>query len=426
MKNLKRSKKRYRTTVISLVISIVLFLATSGFVSYMFGGFNTVYTTVDYDYAIVLNKLEKQKQEEILQKLRTGNVEKLTGYEEEYKDLEIPSSKLNEKLKQAINEENKKYGEEEIKEKYNLTAKITVLDEKAYQKYLKQLGLNELKEDEFILVNYANLLTSYQLETEVLNVKEKEEIISPVYSYEYNEETGEMMQKEDGTRKIKIAKITKELPFGMQENTIPNAVIFITSYDNFKKMQKEDEETYGMQIAIKTNNITEFEENLKQLQEEEPNAGLNNSYNIKEQIQQMKNLKLIIEIFLYGFIFLISAIGVSNVFNTISTNIGLRRREFANLKSIGMTNKQFKKMLDLECVFYGTKALLYGLPLGVFVCFLLNQAFGNMVTFLFEIPWTSILISIIAIYFVVFATMLYASRKVKKENIIDVIRDDNV
>ena len=140
----------------------------------------------------------------------------------------------------------------------------------------------------------------------------------------------------------------------------------------------------------------------------------------------MKNLKLIIQIFLYGFIFLISAIGVSNVFNTISTNITLRRREFANLKSIGMTNKQFKQMLDLECIFYGSKALLYGLPLGILVCYLLNNAFSDMIEFMFRIPWKSIMICVVAIYLVVYVTMVYASRKVKKENIIDVIRDDNI
>lgn len=425
MKNLKRSKKRYRTTVISLVISIVLYLATSGFVGYMFGGFDTVYTTVDYDYAIVLNQMEKEEQETILQKLRTSNVDKIVGYEQQYKTLEISSSLLNEKLKQAINEENKKYGEEEIQENHTLSARITMLDKQTYDAYLKQLGLNELKEEEYILVNYANLLTSYKMETEVVNVKEKDKIVSPNYQYTYDEETGESQREQKGEFTVKIAKVTKQLPFGVEENTTPNSVILITSYENFKKIQKE-EDSYGMQIAIKTNNITEFEEELKFLQEQEQNTGLKNAYNIKEQMEQMKNLKLIIEIFLYGFIFLISAIGVSNVFNTISTNIGLRRREFANLKSIGMTNKQFKKMLDLECVFYGTKALLYGIPLGILVCFLLNQAFGNMISFLFKIPWSSIFISIIAIYIVVFATMLYASRKVKKENIIDVIRDDNV
>lgn len=424
MKNLKRSKKRYRTTVISLVISIVLYLATSGFVGYMFGGFNTVYTTVDFDYLIILNEMEKNKQEEILQKLRTNNVNKLIAYQEQYKAIEIPSEKLNDNIKQAINEENKKYGEEEIKDKHTISAKITMLDEKTYEQYLKKLGLKELRENEYILINYANLLTSYQMETEVLKYTEKEEIVSPTSSYIFDNEKEEIREY-TGNINIKIAKITKELPFGMQENTTPNAVIFITSYENFKKIQNENS-NYGVQVAIKTNDVKAFEEDLKLLQEENKDIGLENSYNIQEQMQQMKNLKLIIEIFLYGFIFLISAIGVSNVFNTISTNIVLRRREFANLKSIGMTNKQFKKMLDLECVFYGTKALLYGIPLGIGVCFLLNRAFGNMFSFIFEIPWSSILVCVVAIYFVVFATMLYSSRKVKKENIIDVIRDDNV
>lgn len=426
MKNLKRSKKRYRTTVISLVISIVLFLATSGFVGYMFDGFDTVYATADYDYAILLNKMERQKQEEIFQKLRTGKVEKLTAGKQEIMRLEIPSSKLNETIKQAFNEENEKYGMEKIGEKYDLTAKIYVLDEKTYQDYLKKLGLKELKEEEYILVNYVNLLTSYQLESEVLTYQEQEEIVSPIYEYDYDEKTQEVIEKQTGTRRLKIARVTKEIPFGIAENTLPGSAMFITSYSNFEKIEKENDDNSGMEVMIKTSDVQEVEENLTLLQEEYPNVGLENGYNVKEQMQQMKNLKLIIEIFLYGFIFLISAIGVSNVFNTISTNIALRRREFANLKSIGMTNKQFKKMLDLECIFYGSKALLYGLPLGILVCFFLNQAFGNMFSFLFEIPWKSILISVIAIYFVVFVTMLYASRKVKKENIIDVIRDDNV
>lgn len=431
MKNLKRSKKRYRTTVISLVISIVLYLATSGFVGYMFGGFNTVYMTVDYDYAIVLNKMENQKKQEILQKLRNASVEKLTGFQMKYQTLEIEVQKLNTKFKDALNENNKKYGmpligEKGEKETYPLRAEIISLDEQTYQQYLKQIGLNELKENEYVLINYANLLASYQLETEVVNYKENEEIVSPIYKYIYNEETGESKKEELETMTLKIAKVTKELPFGIDENRLPGTVYFITSCDNFEKIEQEENETIGTQIAIKTTSITEFEEKLKNLQEEYQNSGLENAYNIKDQIEQMKNLKLIIEIFLYGFILLISAIGVSNVFNTISTNIALRRREFANLKSIGMTNKQFKKMLNLECIFYGTKALLYGIPLGILICFLLNLAFGNMISFLFEIPWKSIIISIVAIYFVVFTTMIYASRKVKKENIIDVIRDDNV
>lgn len=143
-------------------------------------------------------------------------------------------------------------------------------------------------------------------------------------------------------------------------------------------------------------------------------------------MEQQRNLKLVIQIFLYGFIALISAIGIANIFNTISTNINLRRREFAMLKSIDMTDKSFKKMLNLECIFYGTKALFYGIPIGILICYFINQGFGNLVEFTFGLPWLSIIISIVAVYLVVFSTMIYSSRKVKKENIIDVLRNENV
>ena len=148
--------------------------------------------------------------------------------------------------------------------------------------------------------------------------------------------------------------------------------------------------------------------------------------NVKELIQTQRNLKIVINIFLYGFIGLISAIGIANIFNTISTNIHLRKREFAMLKSIGMTQKGFKKMLDLECIFYGTKALLFGLPIGILVCYLLNRGFGNAIEFAFSLPCSSIIISIVSVYLVVFITMLYSSSKMKKENIIDTLRDENV
>ena len=149
-------------------------------------------------------------------------------------------------------------------------------------------------------------------------------------------------------------------------------------------------------------------------------------YSIKEEMQLMNNLKLIIQIFLYGFIVLISLIGISNIFNTITTNVNLRKREFANLKSIGMTDKAFNKMMNLECLLYGTKALLFGLPIGCVMCYLLSKAFSNEIMFMFKMPWSSIAIVIVAVYSIVFMTMMYAKNKIKKDNIIDVLRDDNI
>lgn len=426
LKNLKRSKKRYRTTVISLVISIVLFMATTGFVGYMFEGFDTIYKTVDFDYEIRLNKTEKT--DELYEKISNiEEIEDIIKYKYKGKTIEVPVNKLNEKLKNTINGQRKKNGVQLLNENgtYNLEGYIYCLDEKTYKDYLKQVGISKLKQDEFILVNYANLLQEYKIETQILNYKNGDEVQVTRYKYEYDEYGDEIEKTEYGSFKMKFAKITEKLPFGIEGSSFIGNTIIITSKENFEKINKDDIDITET-VRIKTKDVAVLEEQIEMLKEKYPNEDLENTINIKEQIEQMKNLKTIIQIFLYGFIFLISAIGVSNVFNTISTNITLRRREFANLKSIGMTNKQFKQMLDLECIFYGTKALLYGLPLGILVCYLLNNAFSDMIDFMFKIPWNSIIICIIAIYAVVYVTMVYASRKVKKENIIDVIRDDNI
>ena len=62
LKNLKRSRKKYRTTVISLMISIILFISVSGFVGYMYGGFDSMYRSVDYDYLMRVYGEDKDNQ----------------------------------------------------------------------------------------------------------------------------------------------------------------------------------------------------------------------------------------------------------------------------------------------------------------------------------------------------------------------------
>lgn len=54
-------------------------------------------------------------------------------------------------------------------------------------------------------------------------------------------------------------------------------------------------------------------------------------------IEMMNSTTLIMQVFLYGFITLMALISVANIFNTVSTSIDLRRKEFAMLKSVGVT-----------------------------------------------------------------------------------------
>jgi len=146
----------------------------------------------------------------------------------------------------------------------------------------------------------------------------------------------------------------------------------------------------------------------------------------KEVVREMNRTRTVIAIFLYGFVSLIALIGVTNIFNTISTNVALRRREFAMLKSVGLTPAGFNRMLNYECIFYGVRALLFGLPVGVAISFWMYRSIGNIIEFGFTLPWTEILVCTGAVFAVVFATMLQASARLKKENIVDALKEENL
>lgn len=147
--------------------------------------------------------------------------------------------------------------------------------------------------------------------------------------------------------------------------------------------------------------------------------------NMEAQMKQERAMILVIKIFLYGFISVITLIGVTNIFNTITSNMELRQKEFAMLKSVGMTKKEFNRMINLETIFYGTKSFAYGTALGMIGTFLLNQAFeGGNDSFYF--PVSAIVISALAVFILVFVIMKYSIRKINRQNTIETIRKDNI
>lgn len=426
LKNLKRSKKKYRTTVISLMISIILFVSVSGFVGYMYNGFDSLYKSVDYDYSIYVygaqDEAQKQVKKELKDKIeQSKNIDKLSIVESIYAYTELNKDRLDTNMQKAIREKEqvKQYFYEEDG-KYRIGVNVITLNEKQMEEYLKQVGIKKLEDNQVVLINYVNLLMSAKIEGNLTNFKEKENITLNAEIREKQNSNVDEIKYKKVTKNFEIVKVTDKMPFGVSNTDNPTLIAITTN----KGIENLSNDIYtNMYFTAKEEGA--LEEELKEIEKNTTSLSIYIE-NVKEIIQQQRNLKLIINIFLYGFIALISAIGIANIFNTISTNINLRKREFAMLKSIGMTEKGFKKMLDLECIFYGTKALLLGLPIGIFICYLLNQGFGNLIEFTFSLPWASIIISIISVYFVVFITMLYSSSKMRKENIIDTLRDENI
>ncbi|MBR6476600.1 MAG: ABC transporter permease [Lachnospiraceae bacterium] len=149
-------------------------------------------------------------------------------------------------------------------------------------------------------------------------------------------------------------------------------------------------------------------------------------YNYDKTVQGRRMISRIVSVFAYGFILLISLVSIANVFNTISTNVAHRRREFAIFKSMGLSNKGITKILNIECLIYGLKSIVFGLPLSIPVTYVMYMFTRNAFSVPFSIPWYSVLIASVSVFIVVFVTMLYASGKIKKDNTIDALRNENV
>lgn len=152
-----------------------------------------------------------------------------------------------------------------------------------------------------------------------------------------------------------------------------------------------------------------------------------NYVNLKEELKLMRNLVFCIKLLVYVFITLVTLIGVTSVFNTINTSIHLRRKEFAMLRSMGLSSHGFNKILLFESLFFGLKSLLYALPVSFGVIYLLYQSFKGMTDFdMILIPYDSILLVIVGVFIIIIISTVYATRKIRKENILEAIREENI
>ena len=205
---------------------------------------------------------------------------------------------------------------------------------------------------------------------------------------------------------FKVGDITDIRPYGIEKSYYDGGYL-IVNLDYYKDMNFK-----LRYILIQSSNSDGFVDELKSI-------NIDNGYfNISEQVKEEKSMVLIIKIFLYGFITVITLIGV--------TNMELRQKEFAMLKSIGMTKREFNRMINLETIFYSTKALMYGIAFGMIGTFALYKAFSVKFESGIYIPVKPILISVIAVFILVFIIMKYSIGKINKQNTIETIRNENI
>ena len=394
-KNLKRNKKKYRTTVISLVVSISIFISLSSFLDYGGKIVNVYYKDLGYDISVYDGTVENYN--EII---KLDNVEEYS-----YSYMTEGSVDIN------------KYGSEfgkRIAEDSEETNSITIvlINNDYFKKFIEHLGIQS--------TNYKDIAI---LEDDAYEYIDEKTVFENYYSLKTGDSI-EVTLTNGEKRTVKISKKTDERPMGYK-NVYSNGGYLFVSEDFIQ--DKSDEKSFHMgSLVIKSQNPDELENEINNLKK------TNNLYsklyinNISKYVEENKKIILLISIFLYGFIAVITLIGVTNIFNTITTNMILRSKEFANLKSVGMTTKEFNRMIRLESILYGLKSLLIGIPLGLIGSYCIYNGIAKGLDFGYILPLKSIIIAIIFVFIIVGLTMKYSLNKINKQNIIETIREDNI
>jgi hypothetical protein len=419
LKNIKRNKKKYRVTIVSLFISIVLFISFSSYMNYTIDTASSVMGEVPYDYQIsyfgddndidALDKISEIIKSNDVKEYISYSASNLSiignyTYSDEYLDF----------YKSA-------YGDDGIKALTNLKYQyisIYILDDISYNKYKELIGLDK---DSVILLNKFKGV-SYGNNKRVnydIPVINNGDINIKICNFDDNEEDVDTTKY--CNKKIDNIFVTNKSFDLIEEFSYMSDFKLIVNkklYDNIS-----DSGTHYTQFNI----ISDNTDNIDKLTKELDKYDNVNYTNVKESMKQANNMILVIKILMYGFIGLVTLIGVTSVFNTISTSMALRKREFAVLRSIGLTRKGFNKILFFESLFFGLKSLIYAIPVSLGVTIIIHYALADMMSInSIVIPWKAIIISIVSVFVIVLLTMMYSTSKIKKHNIIEQIREENI
>ena len=402
-KSLKRSRKKYRTTVISIVVSVAMFIAVSAFMDYGMTYTEHYYGKTDYSYMV--SGIDT-KQAQTIEKMPEIENYLTVGLQYGHVSADVPVNECGENFLYDNADGTKSFSVEFLEFEHDTFVQIC-----------RELKLDYNKVKGGVLV-YSQVTPD---NSESGNSSKPMKLFGKTAPTKFIVYGNELI-----AGKLKVSSVFDEIPKSADsvigEGTILGQGLIIGEQGVISP-QLGEHKCY-ITLYANTSNHTSLTNRIESME------GVDDSiyiYDYEETVRQFNAVMLIVGIFVYGFIGVISLIGLTNIFNTISTNMQLRSKEFASLKSIGMTKKEFNRMIRLESLMYGIKSLLIGIPLGIAGVFAIFSAFSNgNVPMSFVFPWKAILISIAAVFIVVWLIMKYSISKVNKQNIIETIRNDNI
>ncbi|MCM1120892.1 MAG: ABC transporter permease [bacterium] len=398
-KNLRRARVKYRATVVSIVVGVAVFIGMTTFMQSVRHISDVYYE--DMQYQLRITCYDSDGYNKLLTVTQMDGVEEAelirTGY------LSVPCENL------PLTEDYRElYHNEDSTEE---SIRVFSLGAEGYARYCSRVGVSPEQNQAIVLAQY-----------EYISYDEKDiRHEANGYAAYFNE--GDLITGEGEALSLSVAVQTDIKPVVMNRQ-IYNGIVLIVSEgwmdENWEKLRVGDRNI--VETVIRCEDAFALEEAVR------GNMELVNYsiVNYEESHRAEKSTQLLVSIFLYGFITVVALIGITNIFNTITTNLELRAPEFAMLRAVGMTSREFRRMIWLESLFYGCKALAIGIPLGIAVSYCFNLAMKQGIDTAFLFPWSGILIAVTAVMVLLYGTMHYSMGKIRRKNIVETIRSENL
>lgn len=416
-KNRKRNKKKYRVVVISIMVSVTVFVTMFSFTQLLGNMVSVEYVDYGYSIRVNLDELTKEDAKNLAAIEEREDVKELTiSWETSLAFDKQPSLSYTKQAKEIMQNIYGEAGdtEAEIAEPSSMGISVVVLEEQAFSKYVTSIGAKEFKDEkQAVLVNDSKTyLDDKTIVYQIYDCKPGTSLEGYYYDYEEDEKEEEKIHVS-----FAIGAVTDVHPTGYKESYYDGGILVVS--DQWVK-QYPDMELYGPEVYIDCEDADALQKDLIS------QYNYDSIYNVEEQRTAEQTMLWIINIFLYGFICVIILISVTNIFNTVTTSMEVRRQEFAALQSVGMTPKQFRYMVRMESFFYGVKALTLGIVAGSILSYLLYNQLGAIIEMGYHYPWKGVLIAVVAVALLLGGIMQYSLGQIRKQNIIETLRQDNV
>lgn len=416
-KSLKRNRRKTNMITASIALSVILFLCVNYFCQ-MFVESNKYMADIPYELTVTVD-YEKR---ELLKKdlLQLKGVESVFPVNCSFETLNLNDE--NSKDSPFLNADNYKAAYKDVVSDY-IFVYYNAISDADFNRLCKE---NNLDSDRFY--------NREKLSGVILDDLRRSEASGKIFksSIMNGEKSFEADSPESGSSEVAytIGGIVKYDSKNYACNLNPKGAVslyfpeseYFKALDNISQGNSDDNGRF-YSFAIATNEHKAVYEQLEGLSSKSNNYSELMYSDLAEQSQMLNSLVFALQVFVYGFITLITMIAIANIINTVSTGIMMRRKEFAMLKSVGTTPKGFRKMICLESFFYGAKALLFAYPISLALSYLMNRTIGqDSMPFVPDV-WMY-LASAAAVFIIVGISMYYSVRKLKGDSIVETLKTE--